>query len=138
MTKITMHIEADTAEDLQAAIRKLANTVVVDTAPVALEPEKPKPAGKKQTEKAPEPDKAPEKQSEPVVPTTPEKAPETVPAKVTLTLVDVRTKLQALSAVSPENKAKVKELISKFGAEKLTDVSPEKYEELMKAAEELG
>ena len=50
-----------------------------------------------------------------------------------LTLEDVREKLALLSQSGKQ--AAVKELITKFGAKKLTDIDPARYEELLKEAE---
>lgn len=52
-----------------------------------------------------------------------------------ITLEQVRAKLSSLSQSGKQ--AEVKELIKKFGGNKLTDIPKEKYEELMKAAEEI-
>ena len=52
-----------------------------------------------------------------------------------LTLVDVRAKLSALSQAG--KKGHVAALIAEFGAAKLTDVKPEDYAALLAAAEKL-
>lgn len=53
-----------------------------------------------------------------------------------VTLEAVREKLAALSQAGKQ--AEVKKLINSFGAKKLTDVPPEKYPELLAAAEAIG
>lgn len=50
-----------------------------------------------------------------------------------VTLEEVRTKLTNLSQNGKQ--AEVKALIKKYGAIKLTDISPEKYSDLLKEAE---
>jgi len=62
-------------------------------------------------------------------------APEPAAELPEVTLEEVRKKLAALSQGGKS--AAVKEILAGFGASKLTDVSPEKYSELMAAAEEL-
>lgn len=52
------------------------------------------------------------------------------------TLETVRAKLAALSQSGKQ--AEVKELITSFGAKKLTDISVEKYPELMEKASEIA
>lgn len=52
-----------------------------------------------------------------------------------ITLEDVRLKLSGLSQNGKQQE--VKALIKKFGSNKLTDISKEKYAELLKAAEEI-
>ncbi|WP_102348333.1 rRNA biogenesis protein rrp5 [Bacillus sp. Marseille-P3661] len=61
----------------------------------------------------------------------------TQPQKAKLpTLEDVRAKLAALSQVGKQ--AQVKELITSFGAKKLSDIPVEKYPELLEEAGRLG
>ncbi len=57
------------------------------------------------------------------------------PKTKTITLEDVRAKLAALSQDGKQ--AEVKELITEFGAKKLSDVPAEKYSELLAKAEVL-
>lgn len=52
------------------------------------------------------------------------------------TLEEVRTVLARLSVEG--HSAAVKSLISKFGADKLSDIAPEKYAALLKEAERIG
>ncbi len=74
----------------------------------------------------------------------PAKAIEAKPTKVEepkvekkeVTLEDVRTKLAGLSRNG--HTKEVKELLQKYGAEKLSAVKPEDYEALLADAEEIG
>jgi|GEM_PF-1083481 len=71
-------------------------------------------------------------------PTKPEEKPvETKPVetKPVVTLEAVREKLTAISRAG--KKTEVKELITSFGAEKLTDIPEDKYAEVLEAAEAL-
>lgn len=77
----------------------------------------------------PEPDTAPEPKE-----TTP--APDPVPVpQPSLTLVDVRGKLADLRRNGKG--AEIKDLLKKFGADRLTEVPEDKYTELMEKAEAL-
>ena len=58
------------------------------------------------------------------------------PEKPVPTLEEVRASLAKLSVVG--HSAAVKALISKFGADKLSDIAPEQYSELLKEAERIG
>ena len=58
------------------------------------------------------------------------------PEKPVPTLEEVRTSLAKLSVVG--HSAAVKALISKFGADKLSDIAPEQYSALLKEAERIG
>ena len=58
------------------------------------------------------------------------------PEKPVLTLEEVRASLAKLSVVG--HSAAVKALISKFGADKLSDIAPEQYSKLLKEAERIG
>lgn len=63
-------------------------------------------------------------------------APEETPVEETYSFTDVRG---ALAAKSKEGfKEEVKKLISKYGAEKLSDINPDDYAALMKDVEELS
>lgn len=53
----------------------------------------------------------------------------------TITFEEVKSKLTSLAGAGKQ--AEVKELIAQFGVKKLTDIEPEKYSELLAAAEEL-
>lgn len=53
----------------------------------------------------------------------------------TVTLEEVRSKLAAISQSGKQSE--VKELITSFGAKRLTDIPQERYPELLKAAEGL-
>lgn len=65
-----------------------------------------------------------------------ETAPEEAPVEKTYSFTDVRG---ALAAKSKEGfKEEVKKLISKYGAEKLSDINPDDYAALMKDVEGLG
>lgn len=65
-----------------------------------------------------------------------ETAPPETPVEKTYSFTDVRG---ALAAKSKEGfKEDVKKLISKYGAEKLSDINPDDYAVLMKEVEELG
>lgn len=68
-------------------------------------------------------------------PTEPEPEAETPEEPESISLETVRAKLAELS--KDGKAAQVKELISKFGCEKLTEIPESKYPDLMKAAEEL-
>lgn len=57
------------------------------------------------------------------------------PETKVIKLEDVRSKLAALSKAG--KKTEVKNLLNSFGVQKLTDVPSDKYEELLKKAEEL-
>ena len=77
----------------------------------------------------PEPDTAPEPQE-----TTP--APDPAPApQPSLTIVEVRSKLADLRRNGKRDE--IKDLLKKFGADKLTEVPEDKYPELMEKAEML-
>lgn len=52
---------------------------------------------------------------------------------VTYTAVEVRTKLRSL--VDSEKAAEMKQIIASFGVNKLSEIPPEKYPEVMKLAE---
>ena len=54
---------------------------------------------------------------------------------VTITLEEVRAKLAALSQGGKQ--AEVKALITKYGAQKLSDIPEDKYQALLKEAEEI-
>ena len=54
----------------------------------------------------------------------------------TLTLEEVRAVLAKLSVAG--HSAAVKSLIAKFGANKLSDITPEQYSALLKEAERIG
>ena len=58
------------------------------------------------------------------------------PEKPVPTLEEVRASLAKLSVVG--HSAAVKALISKFGADKLSDIAPEQYSALLKEAERIG
>ena len=60
---------------------------------------------------------------------------EALVAKDVITLVEVRAKLAAISQTDKQKE--VKALITKFGANKLTDLDPSCYGELLKEASEL-
>ncbi len=102
------------ATALVGSVPKVANTPTLFSAPV-------------QPKDEPEPQQTPE----------PEPAPEPKPAPApTVSLEEVRAKLAALSQSGKQ--AQVKELITKFGAQKLTEIPAEKYGELLAQAEELA
>jgi len=67
-------------------------------------------------------------------PETSKEAPE-IPAEEEIKLEDVRAKLAALSQAGKQEK--VKKLIQKFDAKKLTEIPKAKYPELLKEAEAL-
>lgn len=90
------------------------------------EPVKEDPKAESAPEPTPEPEPAPESSSEPA----PE--PETAP---TVTLEQVRAKLTTLSQDGKQ--VRVKELITSFGAKKLTDIPAEKFADVLAAAEGL-
>lgn len=77
-----------------------------------------------------------EKADEPVETSADEKAEEKKPETPSISLETVRGKLAALSQSGKQKE--VKELISSFGAKKLTDVPAEKYAELLAAAEKIA
>lgn len=109
---ITIKVEA---EELIAAINKLAaavslNPAVIDHQPVAI---KNAPAKKAAKAEAPAP------------------APETK----AITLEQVRAKLAEVSNAGKKNE--VKELLTSYGVSKLTDLPAEKYSELLAEAEAL-
>src|SRR5699024_7151465 len=56
-------------------------------------------------------------------------------ADTATTLEQVRARLAALSKEGKQ--AEVKALITKYGADKLSEISPEKYSDLLKEAEEI-
>ena len=58
------------------------------------------------------------------------------PEKPVPTLEEGRASLAKLSVVG--HSAAVKALISKFGADKLSDIAPEQYSALLKEAERIG
>lgn len=58
------------------------------------------------------------------------------PDKPVPTLEEVRAVLAKLSVAG--HSAAVKSLITKFGAEKLSDIAPEQYAALLKEAERIG
>ena len=65
-----------------------------------------------------------------------EDALQELPDKKQPTLEEVRAKLASLSQDGKQ--MQVKELITSFGAKKLSDVAVDKYDELLKKAEDLG
>ena len=91
-------------------------------AELAQEEVKPDPTETKPAEDAQQQDQEPAKE------TTNTEAP-------AVTLEQVRTKLAALSQAGKQ--AQVKEIITKFGAKKLTDIPAEKFAEVLAAAEKL-
>jgi len=107
------------ALDVVTDLRNLAGSI--ETLVFALE--------SNQTESAASVEKEqPKKNKEPKKPAQPSKA--TLP-----TLEDVRAKLAALSQDGKQ--VQVKELITGFGAKKLSDIPVEKYPELLVEAEKL-
>ena len=54
-----------------------------------------------------------------------------------LTIEDVRVKLVEISKQSKENRAAVKALIQEYGAERLSDLKPEHFAEVLEKAEAL-
>lgn len=65
-----------------------------------------------------------------------DKLPEVMDDKPEVKLETVRAKLASLSQSGKQ--AQVKELITSFGAKKLTDVPADKYADLLEAAEEIA
>ncbi|MEW5952660.1 MAG: hypothetical protein AB1815_02725 [Bacillota bacterium] len=90
------------------------------------EPEKEDPKPEPTPEPEPEPTPTPEPAPEP------EEAPEPAP---TVTREQVRARLTALSQDGKQ--AQVKELITSFGAKKLTDIPADKFADVLAAAGEL-
>ncbi len=68
-------------------------------------------------------------EAEPAV--EPEKAPE-------ITFTDVRTALAEKAKLGKEATIAVRELIKKYGADKLSEVKPEMYADLLREAEVIG
>jgi len=136
--KINLHIEADTPEEVKKAIGELAGTLSAATinstpsgksdAPKQTKSTAtPEPAAGQTPEQAPESTPESTPKSEPEANSTPTN-PETSP----VSLEEVRAKLASLSQSGKQ--AQVKELITKFGASKLTDIPAEKYSELLEEA----
>jgi hypothetical protein len=104
-----------------------------DKTPTPTAPETADVVAEKETAAAVE---ATEPTSDPGVTPEPEKEPEPAAATApTLKLEDVREKLATISRAGKT--AQVKELISSFGAGKLTDIPEDKYAELLEKAEKL-
>ncbi|TLN00389.1 hypothetical protein FDZ73_19595 [bacterium] len=134
---ITLNIEAETPEEMKKAIGELAgalSTATISTTPSGKSdtPKQPKSASAKSTA-TPEPaaGQALEQAAE-STPATPTPAEPATPTTPTVSLEEVRAKLAALSQSGKQ--AQVKELITKFGASKLTDIPAEKYSELLEEA----
>lgn len=134
---ITITVTPETSAQMsimaKALVALLADTAV--TPEIAAEVAEPKKTRKAKDE-APAPT--------PIAPATvtPAPTPEPAPAEAVvaspskaITLEEVRAKLAALSQAGKT--AGVKALISTFGAGKLTDISADKYSEVLVAAEAL-
>lgn len=102
--------------------------VVNQKTPESSETEK---AEKSETKTVPVQSEAPEK--EPAI-EPPTAQPETEEA-TTYSLEDVRAKLAALNKAG--KRTQVKELLGSFGVDKLSEIAPEQYTELMEKAEVL-
>ena len=136
MTKINLHIEADTTHELQTAVLNLAEFCKLSVSdeskpePAAAEP---KAAPKKEEKSKPAPASTPEPLTTPE-PTPVEAAPEPAPAPAPVVkFEDVRAKLMALAKAGKRDE--VQKLINGFGYESLKEVPAEKYCSLMAAAE---
>lgn len=142
MTKINLHIEADTTHELQTAVLNLAEFCklsISDESKPELAPAEPKAAPKKEAKSkpapapAPEPEKAPEAPAAPdLAPAPVEAAPEPAPAPV-VKFEDIRAKLMALAKAGKRDE--VQKLINGFGYASLKEIPAEKYCSLMAAAE---
>lgn len=108
------------------ALVKLADALSTQPEEPAEEATKPKPKKTKKTAKAEEPESSEEAQDE---------APWEEPEKP-VSLVAVRAVLAEKSRAGYTDE--VKDLISKYGAEKLSDIAPENYAALLAEAEVLG
>ncbi|MFA5385098.1 MAG: hypothetical protein WC364_10615 [Eubacteriales bacterium] len=146
--EITVNVNVN-APDLVAAIHDLA--VFLSAKPIAPAAITEDAETKSKSEfsfklHAQEPENKPE--SPPTSPPEPENKPETseqlkqepeeptAPPDPPVTKEQVRAKLTALAEAGKQ--AGIKDLFSKFGAAKLSEVPEEKYPELLKAAEELA
>lgn len=139
--KINLHIEADTPEEVKKAIGELAGAL---SAATTNSTPSEKSGASKQTKSTPAKSTAaatttatsePTSESNPE--STPTSEPEANPTSANLetppvSLEEVRAKLASLSQSGKQ--AQVKELITKFGASKLTDIPAEKYSELLEEA----
>ena len=163
MTKITMHIEADTAKELHQLVADLANTVLADNLdklipytvvehaakveeptqkatskkakPTPAPEVKPEPQPEPETvqEPAPEPAPEPEQVQEEVAAPEPEPTPE--PEQPAVKVEQVREKLKQISKAGKQ--PQVKALIEAFGASALSEVPAGKLAELLVKAEAL-
>lgn len=118
------------APELVEAINNLAAALSgSNIAPAAPKKEADKPKPKKEEpakQEAPKEEEAPKE----------DKLPEEMKDKPEVKLETVRAKLASLSQSGKQ--AQVKELITSFGAKKLTDVPADKYADLLEAAEEIA
>ena len=140
MTKINLHIEADTTHELQTVVLNLAEFCklsISDESKPELAPAEPKTKKESKAKPAPAPAPEPEPEKAPEAPATPEPAPvEAVPEPAPTPVVkfeDVRAKLMALAKAGKRDE--VQKLINGFGYESLKEVPAEKYCSLMAAAE---
>jgi hypothetical protein len=134
--KILLNIEANSAEELQNAIREIwVGTTPVIELPVSAETKEPAIEKTTRSRKQVVPVAAPVAKpvEEPTPTAEPVQEPDAEPTAPTITLEQVREKLANLSRAgkTPE----VKALIATFGVTKLTDIPAEKYTEVMTAAE---
>ncbi len=129
MTDITIREVMKTLNELAHSMKLLSASInSLKTQPAAND-EQAQPAQQVQQDSPFEPEPAAES-----APAVEEAKPANGQPEVTLEAV--REKLAALSQAGKQ--AEVKKLINSFGAKKLTDVPPEKYPELLAAAEAIG
>ena len=120
--KINIH-----APELATAIHALANALSVKPGTVSVTQETSATSENTQQVNTSEPDKEAPKET-----VQEETKPKEVPA---FTIEEVRAKLTAISQAGKQTQ--VKELISSFGASKLTEIPKEKFAEVLAAAEKI-
>ena len=119
---------ADAAQKMAAAMQ-----AIVDDCAEQLAMKKAADSKVAPTEALSAPDEAPSAPTEApsVQPDAPEASPETsAPA---LTIVELRARVSELS--TPENRPKIREILTKYGAKKLTDIDPAQYREFKNEVE---
>lgn len=126
---MSFSIQATTAHELASGIRELAAIIGAAETDIAGDVKAAEPAPRSESKAEPEPEPQPEPQPEPKPKAEPEPKP-------TASIEAVRLKLAEL--VQAGKQAEVKQLLESFGAAKLSDVPPERYDELLAKAGEIG
>lgn len=126
---MSFSIQATTAHELASGIRELAAIIGAAETDIAGDVKAAEPAPRSESKAEPEPEPQPEPQPEPKPKAEPEPKP-------TASIEAVRLKLAEL--VQAGKQAEVKQLLESFGAAKLSDVPPERHDELLAKAGEIG